>query len=418
MRRVALLATMLVLVTTAPAGAGPAVERVSVGPAGAESNGASIFPRVARDGTVAYLSTATNLVAGDTTGADYSVFAARRGRTQLAGSPIGVPPDQGFDAVGDLSADGRYVVFDSRVALVPGDTNGEPDVYLRDLKTGALRRVSVSSAGVGANAWSFNGAFSGNGRFVAFASTATNLHPSDEGQGTFDIYLHDLRTSTTTRVAEQAWEPALDRDADTVAFVRLGGTDPIVVLDRDSGVSEIASVDGQGRPGDRASYEPVLSGDGRLVAFTTDSTLHPGDALQPPPGPPSGGGGSLNVYLRDLAARTTEQVDVSSAGAAGDQTGSAPAISANGRWVAFTSRARNLVGGDTNEASDAFVRDRRRSTTERVTVTHSGIQADGDTYQVDLDDGSRHVAFSSFASNLVPGDTNLAPDVFLVRLRR
>lgn len=406
------------LLAVAPAVAS-AVQRVSVGAGGVQSNGSSILPQLAGHGAVAYLSTATNLVPGDATGEDWSVFAWRHGRTRLAGSNIGVPAGEGRDdALGDISNDGRYVVFDSWVALVPTDTNGQPDVYLRDLVTGGLRRISVSSAGVGADGWSFQGTFSGDGRWVAFASAATNLHPSDDGQGSFDIYLHDLRRRTTARVAATAWDPALDRHARTVAFVRLGGTDPIGVVDLRTGVSEIVSVDTAGRPGDRASYGPVLSADGRFVAFTTDSTLHPGDVVRPPPGPPSGGGGWLNVYLRDRAARTTEQVDVSSAGAHGNATGSQPSISDNGRWVAFTSYASNLVPGDTNHVADAFARDRRRHTTERVSVTATGAQADLETYHVGLDRTARRVAFASVATNLVPGDTNLATDIFVRRLGR
>jgi Tol biopolymer transport system component len=132
--------------------------------------------------------------------------------------------------------------------------------------------------------------------------------------------------------------------------------------------------------------------------------------------------GLVDVFVRDVRAGTTTRVSVSGteAQASSDTPtfgSSYPGISADGRWVTFVSGASNLVRGDTNGVEDAFVRDRRRGTTTRISVSTRRAQADGYSYQTKINAGGRYVVFGSAASNLVPGDTNAEQDVFVHDLR-
>jgi Tol biopolymer transport system component len=148
---------------------------------------------------------------------------------------------------------------------------------------------------------------------------------------------------------------------------------------------------------------PVTSADGRWVAFDSlASNLVAGDT-----------NAIDDVFVRDRTTGTTERVSVSTSGAQGNAISNAPAISADGRFVAFESSATNLVRGDTNGASDIFVRDRQARTTERISVATNGAQANGASHQAAISADGRFVAFASDASNLVPSDTNNTTDIFV-----
>lgn len=155
-----------------------------------------------------------------------------------------------------------------------------------------------------------------------------------------------------------------------------------------------ASADTAGGNPNGPSYLAEISANGRYVAFTsTASDLVPGD------------GGDLNpdVFARDLLARTTVKVSVDAAG--GDANGSSvdPSISADGRYVAFASGASDLVAGDGNGKGDVFVRDLVAGTTVRVSADTAGMDANGSSGEPSISADGRYVAFSSAASDLVPG---------------
>src|SRR5262249_22544698 len=146
-----------------------------------------------------------------------------------------------------------------------------------------------------------------------------------------------------------------------------------------------------GGQGNGRSFVPTISADGRYVAFYSDaSNLVSGDT-----------NGARDVFVRDLQTGETTRVSVSSSGAEADGDSFAPALSADGRYVAFASAATNLVAGDTNDANDVFVRDRQTNTTTRVSVGHEGSQANGGSDQPSLSGDGRLVAFTSTASNVV-----------------
>jgi Tol biopolymer transport system component len=271
-----------------------------------------------------------------------------------------------------LSADGRFVAFASYATnLVPGDTNGIDDVFVYDRQTGITERISVDSAGNEGNGSSRIPSISADGRFVAFFSYATNLVAGDTN-GAPDVFVHDRLTGTTERV----------------------------------------SVDSAGIQGDSSSWSPSLSADGRFVAFESYAThLVPGDTNLCSDGRTTFP--CNDVFVHDRETGITERVSVDSAGTQGDGGSSNPAISADGRFVAFASGATNLVPEDTNGWGDVFVHDRETGTTQRVSVDSAGIQGNGSSTSPSISADGRFVAFGSGATNLVPGDTNGRGDVFV-----
>jgi Tol biopolymer transport system component len=155
--------------------------------------------------------------------------------------------------------------------------------------------------------------------------------------------------------------------------------------------------------GNADSYAPSVSADGRFVAFHSyASNLVGGDT-----------NGAADVFVRDRETDTTSRASVSSAGVQGNSDGYLPSISADGRFVTFYSGASNLVGGDTNDAFDVFVRDRADHTTRRVSLSSGGVQGNAYSYDPAISADGRYVTFYSDATNLVGADTNAAGDIFV-----
>lgn len=271
----------------------------------------------------------------------------------------------GHSLVASISVDGRYVAFLSHSSeLVPGDSNNAPDVFLHDQQAGTTTRISVDSNGLQGNDGSSSPSISADGRYVAFASTASNLVPGDmNGHG--DVFVHDNQ----------------------------------------SGQTQCVSIDAGGYEGNGDSKLCAISADGRYVVFMSYAyTLWSGDA-----------NGGSDVFVRDLLMGTTDLVSVSSNGTQGnDNSGwlSAPAISADGRYVAFESFAANFASGDTNGTLDIFVHDRQTGITIRVSEGASGAQADAASEHPSLSADGRWVAFQSDANTLVPGDA-FNTDIFV-----
>ena len=217
-------------------------------------------------------------------------------------------------------------------------------------------RVSVSSNGAQGNDDSGNAGISDDGRFVVFDSSADNLVPGD-GNGVEDIFLHD----------------------------------------RESGVTRRLSVASDGAEADAGSHGPVISADGSTIAFSSDATnLVPGD-----------GNKTTDIFVHERLSGVTERVSVSSSGQeANNSSFRKGGLSADGRFVAFDSFAQNLVPNDTNSKPDVFVRDRKKGTTERVSVSSSGKEGNDYSQRATISADGRFVAFDSLATNLVPGDGN------------
>lgn len=327
----------------------------------------------------------------------------------------------------DISADGRYVVFVSEAdKLVADDTNKAPDSFLHDRQTGATERVSLAGDGSQGNGPSYPRGLSPDGRYVLFGSDASNLVPGDTN-GVQDVFLRDRQAGTTERVSlgsggEQADQDcygcAMTPDARFVVFESRstdlvpGDTNKasdIFVRDRRNGTTERVSVSKSGAQGNQSSYGGSISADGRYVSFDSDaSNLVPGDTS------------SLrrDVFVYDRQTRTIRRASVSPAGKEGANSSGSSRLSADGRYVVFRSYASNLVPGDTNRKDDIFVRDLKTGTTRRVSLSAEGEQQNTEGMGGTISADGRWVVFVSRASNLVPGDTNEMEDVFVTRADR
>ncbi len=415
------LTAALLLVTAA---ADPGVTtRVSVDSAGAEANGSSYGPAVSDDGSfVAFSSLASNLTSDDTNGR-LDVFIHDRKTSTTTSLSVGTASGQGNDeslrpAVSD---GGRFVAFDSRASnLVPDDTNEAGDVFVHDRQTGLISRVSVDSAGGQGNDDSYFPAISGDGRFVAFHSRASNL-VSGDGNGRFDIFVHDRQTGTTTRASldsngvegnANSADPKISDDGRFVAFASkasnlvagdTNGSDDVFVHDSQTGVTERVSIDSAGVQGNSSSRAHAISDDGRFVAFASlASNLVVGDT-----------NATIDVFVHDRQTGVTERISVDSAGAEGDQGSHLPAISGDGRFVTFESSASNLVSADSNGGYDIFVHDRQTSVTQRVSIDSAGDQVDAGSFASAISNDGLVIAFRSSADTLVTGDSNNTEDIFV-----
>lgn len=317
-----------------------------------------------------------------------------------------------------VSDSGRYVAFSSLASnLVTGDTNDASDVFLRDQHDQTTVRVSVSSSGTQGNGWSgqMELSISDNGRYVGFLSSASNLVPGDTN-GQQDVFVHDVQTGETTRASvSSAGEEANDETAAVdispggsyVAFqssasnldpLDLNGIDDVFVHDVATGETEIVSVNSlglQGAPGPGGKNDsPSISSNGRYVAFVSDSVLVPGDVNQ-----------DWDIYVRDRQEGTTTRVSLTSSGlpTSYESPSDAPSISDDGRFVAFNSKdnfgdAMDEDGGE----DDIFLRDREAGTTERISVTQYGALANGPSTGASVSDDGRFVAFTTSSTNLGP----------------
>lgn len=341
--------------------------RVSTSSTGGQSNGASYLSAVTGNGRfVAFDSFGSNLVPNDTNGnLDVFVKDLRTGRlTRVSTDAAGNQGNAGSDTP-SISADGRFVAFDSFASnLVPGDANNRPDVIVKDLRTGRVTLASADAAGNQGNDSSYNPSLSGDGRSVAFISYASNLVPGD-ANNEVDVFVKDLRTGRVT----------------------------------------LASADAAGNAGDRFSSNPSLSADGRFVAFTSlASNLVPGDTNE-----------NTDVFVKDLRTGRVTLVSADAAGNVGDvgsESGKA-SISADGRYVAFDSGATNLLPDTSNGGRQVFVKDLRTGKLTLASADAAGIKGDRSSAAAAISPNGRFVAFSSFADNLVAGDAGLTENLFV-----
>ena len=337
------------------------------------------------------------------------------------GSRAKVPASGGAGIQFSMTPDGRFVAFESAASnLVPGDTNGVGDVFVREVASGVTTRVSLAYDGRQANAHSGVPSISADGRFVVFESDATNLVPGDTNQAT-DIYMRDRWTGQTTRVSvsaggaqsqERNFAGQISGDGRVIVFVSAARNlvpddtnfvQDIFVRDRLAGTTTRASVPSTAGQSDNDSFHPAVSADGRFVAFASIAdNLVPRDT-----------NGTTDVFVHDRQKRITERVSLTSSGAEAPTFNSAPSISADGRFVAFQVNGGRLVPRDTNGVGDTYVRDRKKQTTTRVSVSSTGVQGNRASTFASISANGRFVAFDSFASNLVPGDTNGVNDVFI-----
>ncbi|MBZ0111510.1 MAG: hypothetical protein K8J08_03540 [Thermoanaerobaculia bacterium] len=275
--------------------------------------------------------------------------------TAQGGLDFGDAPDSGVDPQWSFPT---RLDDDGARHTIPGD----PTLFLGSIVPPMTRRVSVDLAGHQVAGLAQMAAISASGRYVAFTSSSGNLVPGDTN-GRRDVFIHDRYTGMVSRV----------------------------------------SVDSLGLEGNSYSQDPAISAEGRWIVFRSEaSNLVANDT-----------NGSWDIFLHDRDSGTTSRVSVDSVGGEANDDSDSPSVSADGRWIAFSSVASNLVSGDTNGMSDVFLHDRVNGTTSRVSVDSLGIEGNGASEYPSVSGDGQFVAFQSVASNLVVDDTNGVSDVFV-----
>ncbi|MBI2169982.1 MAG: PD40 domain-containing protein, partial [Actinobacteria bacterium] len=347
-----------------PAGAAGTTQQISVTLTGG-GNTWSMAPAVSDDVRyVAFESWSDDLIAGDTNDMwDVFVYDRNTSTLELVSVSSAEGPGENDSRAAAISADGRYVAFsstaDNLVTLPETDTNLRSDIFVRDRVAGTTTRVSTSSLGVQADDGSSAPAISADGRYVAFESDATVLVTGDTND-VRDVFVKDTQTGTVTRV----------------------------------------SVPTGGSQGNGESTLPAISADGRHVVFESDATnLVSGDTNL-----------SRDVFRHDRQTGTTVRVSEPWDGVALMGDSERAAIDETGRYVAFQSEAQNMVPGSDTAAADIFVRDMQTGTNSRVSDTGG---SDGWDFYPAISRDGRYVAFRSKSTNLVAGDTNAQDDVFV-----
>ncbi len=365
------------------------ITKVSIGNDGTQGNSDSYNPAISTDGSkIAFRTLATNISASLLSSSKglnswlKSVLYSQSADTNPVGSvyiydrqttTINEMNSDGDGTLGNgndfnasFSTDGRYKVFASDATnLVSGDTNDVSDIFVYYKQTGVTNRASVDSSGNQANGMSYDSGISGDGRYVVFTSNASNLVSGDTN-GYKDIFVHDQQTGETRRI----------------------------------------SASSSGTQADGDSYQPSISSDGKYVAFVSEATnLVVGDT-----------NGVADIFVSDIRTGEIRRVSIDSNGNQANGASYHPSISENGRYVAFESKASNLVLNDSNGVSDIFIFDRLNSTAQRISVGINGVEADGASYEPKISTYGLSVAFISNATNLVSGDTNGKADMFVAYL--
>jgi Tol biopolymer transport system component len=415
----------------------PMIGRVSVASDGTQGNGLSNAPAISADGRyVTFTSNASNLVEGDTNGGtDIFVHDRVTGETQRVSVASDGTQGNGPEVwevwiASSISADGRYVAFSSLADnLVEGDTNGAFDFFVYDRMTGETTRVSVPSCengGCNGSPSPVGPSISADGRYVAFSYYYTG-----------GIIVYDRVTRETTRVpisidgtqvfingdvrsiSADGRYMAFRSEADNLVEGDTNGAIDFFVYDRMTGETTRVSVasDGTQANGTCAFYAlapifgPSISADGLYVAFSSNATnLVKGFTEYPDIYI------NASIYVHNQVTGETTLVSVSSDGTQANGCSWLHAISADGRYVVFSSDATNLVDGVIDGNTNIYMHDRVTGSTTLVSVSGYGQRAYNDYWGSSISADGRYLAFSSDASNLVDGDTNGVPDIFVIDL--
>jgi len=369
------LATALLLLSSLPVPSALArpqdtcvTRRLSLDTSDGNSDGISRKPALSADGLwVAFESSATDLVPGDTNGfVDIFVREIETGATELVSLPTGGGQGDGDSYHTSISNDGRFVIFESDATnLVVGDTNAVRDVFVVDRQLDTLVRVSVDSDGQQASGPSgtrglWRGStISGDGRLAVFQSVSSDLVFADTNSLS-DIFVHDLLTGATTR-----------------ANMSVIGGPPIQA--------------------NGSSQDPAISSDGLYVAYRSSANnLVPGDT-----------NGASDIFRTRLSDLSTMRASSSTGGTQANSSCGQPCLSADGNRVAFESFADNIVAGDTNGQIDIFLHDFTAQTTERVSLTWDGQQASGYAQGPAISANGMRVAFTGNSIELIPSGSGI-----------
>jgi hypothetical protein len=408
------------------------VTRVSVSSAGAQVIQRSRRPSISRNGQRITFDSSGDLAVGATTSEQVFLRDLDLQTTTLVSiNNAGINGDRDeFDA--RISGDGQVVSFGSfSTDLDPPDTNNLSDRFVRDLLAGSTQRVSLADAsgpfpsqpnGNSTTTQEGQRQLSTDGRFLVVLSSAGNLGFNDFQTGN-QIYRIDTQSNVARLVSTNlsgqpavsgAFEPAISGDGRYVVFrsattnLVAGDTNnatDVFWLDSDDGGLERINL-GPGNIqglGGATTTLPTVSDDGNVIAYSSNqNNLVAGDSNN-----------AADIFVRDRAGATTARVSVDSAGAQANSASGFPVVSANGRFVVFTSLATNLVAGDSNGFQDVFRHDRQSGQTELISQSSAGAGANGNSFTSAISADGSVIAFASAASNLVSGDNNARTDIFV-----
>jgi Tol biopolymer transport system component len=377
---------------------------------------------------VAYVSHAPDALAGDLQPReDIVVRDLQLGSNQpgVLADPGGPFPAQSTgDSYRPVPSDGgaRVAFLSDSTNLGPGDSNTQPDAYVRYLLDGSVRRASVGDAGQQGDESTDALALSADGQRVVFQSLAGKLAGADAGIDS-DLFLRDAVAGTTQRLSRfgaleadaDVEEPSTSADARYTAYVSYASNFPAgagvkrmvsqaYLHDAAGGTTAMVSLASDGTSANRDCRRVAVSDDGRYVAMECEANnLAPGDdSLQP------------KILRRDLQSGQTVLVSVPASGTSTDAYSELHprGMSSDGRYIAFTSAASNMVSGDTNDAHDVFLRDVVAGTTTRISLRPGGVEASGYSWDASISADGRFVAFHSNDPGLT-GDTEARAHVML-----
>ena len=403
--------------------------RVSISSNGSQGNGASQFPKISANGRyIAFHSSATNLIEGETGTNDVFVYDRETGETSLVSITSDGLKINSHSNFPSISADGQFIAFESFAKdLVDNDSDFFQDIFIHDRDTGETTLVSITSAGVSGNGHSQFSSISADGRYVAFMSTAKNF-VGNHSNNYLDIFVHDRETAETTIVSrasdgtiangESRWS-SISSDGRYVLFQSeatnlvendSNGYIDVFMHDRETGETTLVSVASDGTQGNLESGLAEISADGRFIVFESDaSNLIENDENNH----------GKDIFIRNLDTGEVTLVSVASDSTQGNQDSRFPSISADGQFITFESFADNLVENDENgTVPDIFLHDRETGETTLISVASDGTQ--GNNVRRDVVNGypsisadGRFVTFGSLSSNLVENDTNDTSDIFV-----
>lgn len=417
----ATLVLLLALVLAAPSLAAPKVRRMSVRSNGVGTMGHSEYPDITPSGRFVVFASFAELIPADmNTNSDIYVRDQRKRKTRLLSMRAdGSVEQSGNSAYPSISSSGRFVAFESTGELIPGDTYPGSDIYVRDRRKGKTRLVSRRSNGSQSDQGSHFPAISADGRFVAFQTTA-KLVGKDTNVAA-DIYVRDRVKSTTRLVSTsrsganssgESFEPAISGDGRFIAFGSNAtdlvpndgnGSSDVFVKDMKTGRIRRVSVRSNGNEGADPSHSPQISANGRWVAFTSEASLAgpDGDAFR-------------DVFVHDRKTRKTRRISVSSGGVDGNCASPATIqgldISPDGRWVAFDSCADNL--GNPLGNYSVYLHDRLKGKTRLISRRNGGAISPETNEQPAVSQAGGFVAWTSDDEMIVGGDSNTSDDVF------
>jgi len=412
------------------------IKRISVSANGTPADAACVTPSFSPDGTkVVFVSSAKSLMAGGGGFAQVYVKTLATGALKrVSTTSAGVAGNADSDSFPVFSPDGTKVLFSSSADnLVPGDTNKVGDVFEKDLTTGAIRRVSTTATGAQADSRSWDARYSPDGKKIAFASTASNLVAGDTN-GLADVFVKQLASGSIQRVSV-TWDkrqangasssPQFSSDGKKVVYVSWatnivtgdGNAAPDVFV-RELGTTVVkrANVSKSGAESNGWDDLPPLfkPGSGEVVFASGATNLIAHDS-----------NGHVDIFAKNLATGGVRRLATSSTGKMLTMAALTPAFDAAGSIMAFANTmgvadalpagAAPPLGGSAH--SDIYVKTFANGLLQRVSTTVTGVRGDGDSYDPAVSADGKLVVFASDAGNLVSNDTNGVTDIFVVTLK-